>query len=274
MNYAQNITSTGDAQYSYSPSIGLNKEFSKKLKMDINWRKSESNGRCPFTQESTSGGGNSFSWNLNMNDKKWTHRWSTGYNLQNDTWQNLSYNTSYRNANKFTYSMNTGYSIDRKDWSPLSNSIMFTNNRSYQSDMSLIYDVDKGRLTQFTDNTTLTIGDDWYLKFQMQYSGRGQKEPILKTINLTKQNACTFIDLYYDATNDEFMLSVGVSAYPKLGYSYRNKSGGTSSIPGFGGEGFNFGGGGMGGVFDVGGSYGGGGGYYGGGGGYYGGGQF
>lgn len=271
LSYTQNITSTGDAQYNYSPNIGFKKDFSKKLKMDIGWRKSESNGRCPFTQESTSGGGNSFNWNMNLTEKKWSHRWSTGYNVQNDQWQNLSYNASYRSESNLTYSLNTGYSIDRKEWSPLSNSLTMTNNKNYSTDFSLIYDIDKSKLTQFSNNTKLSLGKDWDLEFQAQYSGKGQKEPILKTVYLNKRNACTFVQIIYDATNDAFGITFGITAYPSMSYSYRNNDQGLrNTFPGFGSGGFNFGGGGMEGLFGGGGTYGGGSGYYGGGGGFYG----
>lgn len=275
--YLQNISSTGDALYSFSPQIGFRKDFSKKLKMDMNWRKSESNGRSPFRQESGLGSNNNASWNLNLNDKKWSHRWSTGYNVKGSRWQNLNYNMTYKSGQKFRYNLSTSYALKGGDWSPLNNSITLTNSKTYTTDFSLVYNLQDNKLTSFSNNTKMILGPNWDLEFQLQHShGSDDSFPYLKTIYLNKRLDCTFFQISYESSNDALMFAYGITAYPALSYAYRNNDQGMrNTLPGFGSGGFDFGGDtfGGGGSSGGGGYYGGGGSYGGGGGGYYGGGD-
>jgi lipopolysaccharide export system protein LptA len=254
MNYMQNITSTGDALYSFSPRIGLKLDFSEKLKMNIDWNKSESNGRSPFRQESGLGNSNNFRWDMNYNGKKWTHRWSTGYNLQNDQWQSITHNSTYNKGN-FKYNMSTAYNLEQSTWSPLNNTFNWQNNRTYSTNFSLIFNLEDNKITTFTNDTKLLINDEWDLGFKAQYSGGGSKGSIIREVYLNKNFDCTYISFSYDAASDAFTATFGITAYPSASYTYRsNNQGLRNTFPGFGG-GLDFSGSGFGGLFGGGGGY-------------------
>jgi lipopolysaccharide assembly outer membrane protein LptD (OstA) len=248
LDYSQLIASTGDAMYSYSPQIALRKDFSKKLKMDLSWRQGESEGRSPFRSESISGSGNSFSWNLNLQDKDWSHRWSTGYDLTNDNWQNLSYNASYKDSDWLQYSFSTNYSIEKGDFAPFNNSLNMTDNRSYDTKFTLNYDVKDNKIKSFSNDTKLMLGKDWDLEFKMQQSAGGKDSfPYLKNVFLNKRNDCTFFQFSWESSNDSFLFTYGITAYPTLSFSEGKNQRLRSNLPGFGGGGFDFSGLGVGG---------------------------
>jgi len=254
VNYWQAISSTGDARYSYSTSAKWTWDIATKLKWQLDWNRSDNEGRIPLRGYDRAGfPSNRLAWNLTyQNGRLYTIRLSTSYVL-NENYQSapgelwtidrldrLNLSVNYTPNRSTTCSLQTSYDFRTGDLADISSSISMTDDRSYRFQTNLTFSP-PGSLTRCGTNATFVIGDDLDLRLSTEFAPSAS-DSIIREISATYRLDCTYLAIQYRAQSDFFGISWGVSAYPQaqIGYDTTEQAFGPDVFNSFQGTGGGF----------------------------------
>jgi len=233
IDYWQAIASTGDARYVYGTQVSWTWDMSRKLKWQVNWNRSDNEGRIPFQgMDNARSPSNSLTWSLNyQNGRLYTIRLQTNYALSDryaaapgellsiKRMSALTFSLNYTPSTKTRMTLQTQYDFARGDLGNITTSLSMTDFRSYrmQTDLSV---KPPGSITRLGTSATFVVGKDWDFEVSAE-AGSQSTGSIIRTIKVTHRFDCTFLSMQYGAQNDYWGFTWGVSAFPQahLGWS-------------------------------------------------------
>jgi len=231
LNYWQAIASTGDARYVFGSQVNWNWTISKKIKWQLGWDRTDSEGRIPFQgRDNPSNPQNRLSWSLNyQNGRLYTIRMSTSYDLREKSQlapgevlqikrlADLQFSLNYTPSRKTTVTLSTAYNFGRGELGNIRSTINTTDNRSYRIQSSINLNR-KLSLTSWSTRASFIIGSDW--DFEVETDFAPTATDIVRNIKVTHRLDCTFLDFQYRATSDEWFITWGITAYPRAALNY------------------------------------------------------
>jgi len=263
VDFWQAISSTGDARYVYNTQANWTWDIAKKIKWQLNWDRSDNEGRIPLQGLDRAGSPNNrLSWNLNyQNGRLYTIRLSTNYVLREaytpapgtlfsiKRLNPLSISINYTPSDGTRMTLTTQYDFVRSDLGSISISYNTTDQQTFDLTANLNFQP-PDKVTRFGTTARFILGDDWDFEVVTEMGSQSTGSP-LRTVRATRRLDCTFLALEYSAQNDFFGFTWAVTAMPgaKIGYSTNEQAFGpgifnqfSGSGSGFSGGGFNLGG--------------------------------
>lgn len=262
INYKQNFTGTGDALYSFSPSLRWERKESNNLRQSFNWTYNDTEGASPIT--SGAGGGNSSNLAYTLNYQTRFLQWnaSTGRNFVNNTWSAINLQGTWTpnpGVNDFRLTFSTGYDLETDQWRDLTLQSDWQNFKSFRTNFNLVYNIENDELREIRNRTEYKFSPRLFTEFNLRYSPKQTDPAILQDIIITWLRDCTFWQLSYRSAGDIFLLNAGITAYPSRAFAYGVNASNLIQNPfqqfgegfgagpgGFQGGGFGIGGGGFG----------------------------
>jgi hypothetical protein len=277
LEYWQAISSTGDAQYTYSWSSNWNWKLlsragseSGKPPMDltsqIGWNRSDGEGRIPLSGYDRPGSPrNSLTYNLRYTmgsvinatmstSYSLNERYSTapGHILSIKRLVPLSFSMNYVPNNKTTVTVSTQYDLTKgfsmKGLGDIRTSLKKQDFRSFtlQTNMN-IRPQGPDLITSLSNVATFIIGPDWDFTVDSELIGTASNS-VIRNVRITHRLDCTFLYFEYRAQSNEWVVTWGITAMPSahLGYSTNEPAFGPDFFNTFGGSGSGFNAGGLG----------------------------
>lgn len=258
LGYKQNFTGTGDALFSYSPTARWERNESKIFKQSLNWTYNDTEGASPIT--SGTGGGNSSNLQYTMTYNTRQVQWNatSGRNLINHQWSPINLQgtwTPHPGVGDFRMGFGTGYDLENDTWRDLTFNADWTDFRKFKTNFNLSYSLEDDEIREIRNQTTYKFNPQLFTEFNLRW-GESQQDPaILQDIIVTWLRDCTFWQFTYRAQGDIFVVNAGITAYPSKGFAYGVNASNLIQNPfqqfgegfgagpgGFSGGGFNFGG--------------------------------
>lgn len=223
LTYKQNFTGTGDALYSYSPTIRWDRTESKILKQSFNWTYNDTEGASPIT--SGTGGGNSsnLQYTLNYNTRHVQWNATTGRNFINNTWSPINLQGTWQphpGVGDFRMTFSTGYDLESDRWRDIVLQADWTDFRKFRTNFNASYSLEDDELREIRNRTEYKFSPRLFTEFNLRW-GENQNDPaILQDIIVTWLRDCTYWQVTYRAAGDIFIVNAGITAYPSRAFAY------------------------------------------------------
>jgi len=260
VDFWQAISSTGDARYVYSTQANWTWDIAKKIKWQLNWNRSDNEGRIPLQGLDKAGSpSNRLTWNLNyQNGRLYTIRLSTNYVLREayapapgelltiKRLGQLSLSFNYTPSPGTRFTLRTDYNFQNKELNNITSSFSTTDHRSFDLTTNITYSTRDSEFTRLNTKATFVIGDDWDFVVDTEFGSQSTGSP-LRTVKITHRLDCTYLSINYGAQNDYFSITWAITGMPsaRLGWSTTEDAFGPDFLDTFdtGGGGLPFGGG-------------------------------
>ena len=261
ITYWQAISSTGDARYNYSTQVTWNWNIATKIKWQVGWSRSDTEGRIPLTGLDRPGSPNNrLNWSLDyQNGRLYKIRLSTSYVLRrafgqarNNLWtidrmQPIQLSLNYTPNRSSSATLSTSYDVIRGDFTDFRITYNITDDRSYRLTSNMTV-ATPGKLTRLTADLTFAISEDWDGSINTDLSPH--VENAIRDVQLTHRLDCTYLAFQYRTQDDFWGFTWGIMGYPqgRLGYTSNEDTSSfgpdlfntwQSSGSGFGAGGFN-----------------------------------